>query len=337
VNAAFLLVTSAWLAGGDAAAAAPAATAAPIVSSASCSSCGGSSNCGCNSCDSGCGCEKEGFFARLRAKFSRGGECGCEQASSCGCAAAAPSCGCEKEGFFSRLKGRFHRESECGCGCAAPVQSSCGCASTSACGCESGPSLWERLKGRFHRSECGCESGCNSGCSSCGGAAGAYSAPVNAGPSTAPATGEHLKGPKDLDPGKKLPEGGKEKEVRAPAAFEVAPVSTTTIEKESKSPFDLDRRYENRAERAADYSRLTGQLFFVHADGGLWVLRYASLSNEDANGGGVVLARDRQMDSYREGDLVTVHGEILNHKGSRYLGAPLYQASSIELVERAQP
>jgi hypothetical protein len=346
VNAAFLLVTSAWLAGGDAAAAAPvAATAAPIVSSAPCSSCGGSSSYGgCNSCDSGCGCEKEGFFARLRAKFARGGECGCgcESASSCGCAAAAPTCGCEKEGFFSRLKGRFHRESECGCA-SAPVQTSCGCASTSACGCESGPSLWERLKGRFHHSECGCESGCNSGCnsgcSSCGGATGAvgaYGAPVNVSPA-APAAGEHVKPPKDLDPGKKLPEGGKEKEVRAPASFDVAPVSTNIIEKESKSPFDLDRRYENRVERAADYSRLTGQLFFVHADGGLWVLRYASLSNEDANGGGVVLARDRQMDSYREGDLVTVHGEILNQRGSKSLGAPLYQASSIELVERANP
>jgi len=341
VNAAFLLVTSAWLAGGDAAAAAPvAATAAPIVSSAPCSSCGSSSSYGgCSSCDSGCGCEKEGFFAKLRAKFARGGDCGCEKAPTCGCAAAAPACGCEKEGFFSRLKGHMHwGSSECGCGCAAPapVATSCGCASTSACGCESGPSLWERLKGRFHRSECGCESGCNTGCSSCGGATSAYSAPVNVSPAM-PAAGEHVKPPKDLDPGKKLPEGGKEKEVRAPATFEVSPVSTTTIEKESKSPFDLDRRYENRVERAADYSRLTGQLFFVHADGGLWVLRYASLSNEDANGGGVVLARDRQMDSYREGDLVTVHGEILNQRGSRVLGAPLYQASSIELVERAQP
>ncbi len=343
VNAAFLLVTSAWLAGGDAAAAAPvAATAAPIVSSAPYSSGGASSSCGgCSSCDSGCGCEKEGFFARLRAKFARSGDCGCgcAAAPSCGCAAAAPSCGCESEGFFSRLKGHMHwGSSECGCGCAssAPV-ASCGCASTSACGCESGPSLWERLKGRFHHSDCGCESSC--GCSSCGGATGsvgAYSAPATAAPA-APAAGEHVKPPKDLDPGKKLPEGGKEKEVRAPAAFDVSPVSTTTIEKESKSPFDLDRRYENRVERAADYSRLTGQLFFVHADGGLWVLRYASLSNEDANGGGVVLARDRQMDSYREGDLVTVHGEILNQRGSRFLGAPLYQASAIELVERAKP
>jgi len=40
------------------------------------------------------------------------------------------------------------------------------------------------------------------------------------------------------------------------------------------------------------------------------------------------------MDSYREGDLVTVKGEILQEKGSLYLGAPLYRASSIELVDR---
>ncbi len=242
------------------------------------------------------------------------------------------------------MKGHMHwGSSECDCGCAAsaPVASSCGCASTSACGCDSGPSLWERLKGRFHRSECGCESSCSScGCGTTGvvgaPAAGAYSAPADANPM--PPAGEPIKKlPKDADPGKKLDAGPKEKETRAPAPFEVAPVSTTSIKEESKSPFDLDRRYENRVERATDFSRLTGQLFFVHADGGLWVLRYASLSNEDANGGGVVLARDRQMDSYREGDLVTVHGQILNEKGSRSLGAPLYQASSIELVERAQP
>jgi len=153
---------------------------------------------------------------------------------------------------------------------------------------------------------------------------------------SAPA-GEPVKAPKDVDPGKKLPEGGKAPEAKAPATFEVAPASAQTIEKESKSPFELDRRYETRVDRAADYSWLTGQLFYVHADGGLWVLRYASLSTDDINGGGVVLARDLQMDSYHEGDLVKIHGEILNKKGSAYLGAPLYRASSIELVERAQP
>ena len=134
-----------------------------------------------------------------------------------------------------------------------------------------------------------------------------------------PPAGEPVKPPKDLDPGKKLPEGGKG-EAKAPAAFEVAPASATTTEKESHNPFELDRRYEARIDRAADYSWLTGQLFYVHADGGLWVLRYASLSTDDTNGGGVVLARDLPMDSYREGDLVKVHGEDPQPEGFRLPG-----------------
>ena len=110
---------------------------------------------------------------------------------------------------------------------------------------------------------------------------------------------------------------------------------SNVIETETKNPFELNRRYETRVGRAADYSWVTGQLFFVHADGGLWVLRYAPLWKEDPNGGSVILSRDRQMDSYREGDLVKVHGEILNQKGSIFLGGPLYRAESIELIDRS--
>jgi hypothetical protein len=117
--------------------------------------------------------------------------------------------------------------------------------------------------------------------------------------------------------------------------LEVTPTSSKTIETETKNPFELDRRYESRVDRAADYSWLTGQLFYVHADGGLWVLRYAPLWKEDPNGGSVILARDRQMDSYREGDLVTVHGEILDQKGSIFLGGPLYRTQSIQLIDRS--
>jgi hypothetical protein len=109
------------------------------------------------------------------------------------------------------------------------------------------------------------------------------------------------------------------------------------IEMESKNPFDLDRRYVKRAGRAADFSKLTGQLFYAHTDGGVWVLRYAPLDMEDAYGGGVVLARDRSMNSYREGDLVTVEGQVLEAKWSIHLGGPLYQIRTIGLVDRPQP
>jgi hypothetical protein len=146
-----------------------------------------------------------------------------------------------------------------------------------------------------------------------------------------PPAGEPIKLPKDANPGQKLPPG---KVQGQPNPLEVTPTSSKTIETETKNPFELDRRYEMRVGRAADYSWVTGQLFYVHADGGLWVLRYAPLWKEDPNGGSVILARDRQMDSYREGDLVAVHGEILNQKGSIFLGGPLYRAQSIQLIDR---
>jgi hypothetical protein len=72
----------------------------------------------------------------------------------------------------------------------------------------------------------------------------------------------------------------------------------------------------------------------VHTDGGRWVLRYAPIWKEEANGGSVVLARDLPMDSYREGDLVQVRGEILQPKASSTLGGPLYQLQTIQLVDR---
>ncbi len=175
---------------------------------------------------------------------------------------------------------------------------------------------------------CGCGTGCGAsvGAGCCGAGVG------GAVPGTMPPAGEPIKLPKDANPGQKLPSG----KVQGPAAgVEVTPTSSNGIETETKNPFELDRRYETRVGRAADYGWVTGQLFYVHADGGLWVLRYAPLWKEDPNGGSVVLARDRQMDSYREGDLVTVHGEILKQKGSIFLGGPLYRTQSIELVDRS--
>jgi hypothetical protein len=148
-----------------------------------------------------------------------------------------------------------------------------------------------------------------------------------------PTGGEPIKAPKDSNPGQKLPSGGKTQSTTP--TLEVTPTSTK-LQPESNSPFELNRRYETRVDRAADYGWLTGQLFFVHADGGLWVLRYAPLGKEDKHGGSVILARDRQMDSYREGDLVTVHGEIVKQKGSVFLGGPLYRTDSIELIDRPE-
>jgi hypothetical protein len=97
----------------------------------------------------------------------------------------------------------------------------------------------------------------------------------------------------------------------------------------------LNSRYESRLGRAVDYGWITGQLYSPRAGDGFWVLRYAAPGKEDTDGGSVVLARDRQMDSFREGDLVKVHGEILKQKGSIFLHGPMYRVFAIELIDRS--
>jgi hypothetical protein len=108
------------------------------------------------------------------------------------------------------------------------------------------------------------------------------------------------------------------------------------IEETTRNPFELARRYEGKANASHDFSKLTGQLFFVHTDGGRWVLRYAPISTEDKFGGSVVLSRDANLSAFREGDFVSVEGEVLAEKTNLRLGGALYRASKINLVERGQ-
>ena len=113
VNAAFLLVTTAWLAGaGDCC-----GGSAPVVSS--CGSCCTSS---CNSCcDTGC---SAGLLERLRARFHQNDCC-----NTCNdCCNTCNDC-CEKPGLLDRLRARFHND--CCDSCCDSCGSSC-CGSTAA-------------------------------------------------------------------------------------------------------------------------------------------------------------------------------------------------------------
>ena len=86
---------------------------------------------------------------------------------------------------------------------------------------------------------------------------------------------------------------------------------------------------------ADDGSWIIGQLFYLHADGGTWVVRYAPLGKEDRYGGEVVLARGVDMSQLREGDLVYVKGEVLKEsRANKYVGGPLYRASTVNLNDR---
>jgi hypothetical protein len=206
VNAAFLLVTTAWIAGADTAAPttppAPAPTAAAPVHSIGTggyAGCGGCASCGCDSC-----CESEGFFSRLKGRFHR---------SECGC-------GCESEGFFSKMKGRLHHGGDCGC--------DTGCGGCGGCdtGCGHGGGFGERLRGLFHRGggDCGC-------CDTCGGCGGAIS-PVPGGTMKAEPIPPPKETPKKLPSGEEK-KGGSVQLIPQPIGTPVLQVAPTT----TKNPF----------------------------------------------------------------------------------------------------
>ena len=115
-----------------------------------------------------------------------------------------------------------------------------------------------------------------------------------------------------------------------PAASGVIPAN----HKEQKTE-EASKESVLRVAMADDASWIIGELHYVHADGGLWMVRYAPLDKEDRYGGAVVLARGQDMSKFREGDLVFVKGSILDEgRASKYLAAPLYRATSVELNER---
>jgi hypothetical protein len=87
-----------------------------------------------------------------------------------------------------------------------------------------------------------------------------------------------------------------------------------------------------------DYSWVTGQLFYVHTDGGRWVVRYGLPDQVDKYGGSIVLAPTVEMKNFREGDLVCVTGRVVDEgRVSRSLGGALYRAETITIVDRSDP
>jgi hypothetical protein len=98
---------------------------------------------------------------------------------------------------------------------------------------------------------------------------------------------------------------------------------------------EIKKEYQKKVGAADDYSWITGQLFYLHTDGGVWVVRYASVGENDRFGGSVVLASAVNMKNFRDGDLVCVTGELLsNGRASSHLGGAPYRATHIEMIER---
>jgi len=339
--------------------------AAPIVSN---STCGG--DCACGSVSAACEAPapaKKGLFSCFHHKKkpapAPAADCGCGTATSdCGCAAPA-TCGCAapaaapvstcstdcacgsvssaREAPAPAKKGFFHKHHKkpapapaADCGCGAAVSTGCGCGSTmvgapiNAGPINHGPVYNPAPLHGYSSSPIISNPG--HGAVVTPNAGTVISNPGTGSPViSTPASTEPLKAMPKSDP-KPAPDK-KGASIDVPST--IAPAGAK-VETESKNPFELARRYENRVGHDAEYSKLTGQLFYVHTDGGLWVLRYAPLSEEDRNGGSVILSRDRMMNSYKEGDLITVEGEIISQKGSAHLGGPLYRVQQMILVDR---
>jgi hypothetical protein len=116
------------------------------------------------------------------------------------------------------------------------------------------------------------------------------------------------------------------------------PVLKTIVEiKPERNPNEISKEYLPRVGHDADYRRITGQLIYVHAGTGIWVVRYAPVDREDRYGGSVVLQPVMNMDAYQDGDLVTISGEILNDgRATRYLGGPAYRTQNMLLEDRVK-
>jgi hypothetical protein len=127
-----------------------------------------------------------------------------------------------------------------------------------------------------------------------------------------------------------------------PGKTSLAPAAATAIAQVSHGPssaaLDLPvaDRFKNKVGHEGDYSWVTGQLYRLEGgNGGLWVVRYAVADERDTHGGSVLLAPSIDMRNFRDGDLVSVKGQILNGgRHSEQIACPVYRAEDVNLLER---
>jgi hypothetical protein len=127
-----------------------------------------------------------------------------------------------------------------------------------------------------------------------------------------------------------------------PQQSSMAPAAAAAIAQVSHGPsnaaLDLPvvEKFKNKVGHEADYSWLTGQLYRLEGgNGALWVVRYATAEERDAHGGSVLLAPSIDMRNFRDGDLVSVKGQVLNGgRHSEQIACPVYRAEDVNLLER---
>lgn len=100
------------------------------------------------------------------------------------------------------------------------------------------------------------------------------------------------------------------------------------------APVDVRREFQNKVGHAEDYRWVTGQLFFLASDN-LWAVRFTSPNEPEQFGGCAVLAPGLEMGNAKDGDLVSVNGQVIpNVQGSRTVNSCFYKATNITPLER---
>jgi hypothetical protein len=83
-----------------------------------------------------------------------------------------------------------------------------------------------------------------------------------------------------------------------------------------------------------DYAWITGKL--ARVAGGRWVVHYAGPYEVDRYEGCVMLAPRADLTNFHEGDLVCVVGKVLPTRAPQPQAGAVYEASEVNLIERAK-
>ncbi len=112
--------------------------------------------------------------------------------------------------------------------------------------------------------------------------------------------------------------------VVAPAS---APIASFGKPSTSTRPNPISPRFTDKVGQPGDYSWITGQL---EIRGGAYLLHYATPETIDQHHGSLVLSADgKLLNNVRSGDLVSVHGSVVQQSGRA-----VYRVQAIDLIER---
>ncbi|MCI0682001.1 MAG: hypothetical protein L0Y71_07855 [Gemmataceae bacterium] len=106
-------------------------------------------------------------------------------------------------------------------------------------------------------------------------------------------------------------------------------VPTPTVPVSSAAPArpsPISARFADKVGQPGDYSWITGQLEIRN---GAYLLHYASPDTIDRFNGSLPLATEANLSTFRSGDLVSVHGNVVQQGRST-----AYRVRSIDLIER---